>query len=366
MRLEAIRIKDLSAFLKSEVFQEMPVLPISSRRGFAHAANPRALAEDVALLLAYLDDRMVGYLGFLPDTIHNGRQQQHLAWMSCIWVDPATRGKGVAKTLLKKGFELWDDQLLATEFTAPAKRLYDKMNLFNDLVSKQGIRCYLQFNLAQLLPASRPKLRPLQPLFQLGDFVLNAFNQLRLFFYAKKSAKEVEVSHLEKLDFESLAFIHKKNEQAFFQRGEIDLQWLLENPWLGQQPQDQTEAERYDFSVYATTFNFQLLKIKKSSQLVAVLILAQRNDTLKIPYCWLSEGFESLVVETISQYMLQQKLSILTTYQEHLIPFLKKMKTPFYLTRPFQRHYLISKKINQKYIPEQILIQDGDGDCAFT
>jgi len=365
MTFTCIKIKDLATFVESATFQQLLVLPISKRRGLAHATNPRAHAEDVALLLAYLEDRLVGYLGFLPDDIHQGAKSLHLAWMSCIWVDPNTRGKGVAKQMLRKGFELWDHKLLATEFTAPAKKLYDKLGLFDDLIVNQGIRCYLRFNLATLLPTSRPKLKSAKPLLRLADFILNGVNGIRLGLYSKKSANGFHVEVVQQIDSEARDFILSNNHLEFLKRNETDLEWLLNNPWLGNQKQDQIDAKSYDFSVYAKHFEFNIIKIKTATHLKAVLILAERDDALKVPYCWLEAGIEPIAIQVIWQYMLKHKLSILTLYQQALIPFLKTTKHPFYLQRPFSRHYLISKNM-APHIPKKVLIQDGDGDCAFT
>ncbi len=363
MELKCISIKALAGFLASETFQKMPVIPISERRGLAHSIHPRALPEDIALVLAYLNESMVGYLGFLPDDIYNGKKKLHLAWMSCIWVDPNTRGKGVAKALLKKGFEVWEDKVLATEFTAPAKSLYDKLQLFDDLIINHGLRCYLRFNLAELLPASRPQLKLLKPFLKLSDALLNIFNALRLNFYKKEDLSAEELDHL---DSESIDFINRTNKAEFFRRDIKVLHWLLENPWLGNTLKDQEDAKRYHFSVFSDHFRFSILKIKNADEVIAILILAERDRALKTPYCWMLENTESIIVKTIWKYMLRKKLNMLTLYQQTLIPFLKKEKTPFYLKRSFRRHYLISKKIDKQYLPDSILIQDGDGDCAFT
>lgn len=364
MKLRCISISALPKFLASAEFKAMDALPISTRRGWAQHRNPSAQADDIVLILAYLNQRMVGYLGFLPDDIFILDKKIHLAWMSCIWVDASARGKGIARTMLQKGYECWEGKLLATEFTDPAKRLYDKLGWFDDLAIKEGLRCYLRFNLAVLLPTSRPKLKKLKPLLKIGDSILNIFNGLRLNFYTKK--QYTQPKQLSQFDEESIAFIQKKNQRASFRRNVKVLEWLLENPWLGNQSQDQSDAGRYHFSVYSALFRFSILKIKKNTQVQAIVLLAERDRALKIPYCWLAENAEAQVVRNICNYMVQQKLNMLTLYQETLIPFLKKEKTPFYLKRTFKRHYLISKKIEKPDHSSPIQIQDGDGDCAFT
>ena len=124
-----ITISELESFVQSPAFQQAANIPISTRRAISQANNPRAQPDDVALVLIYEKDILLGYLGLVPDYLYVNGQPERICWMSCIWVNPEARGKGIAKQLLHSAHERWEGRLLATEFTAPAKQLYDKLGL---------------------------------------------------------------------------------------------------------------------------------------------------------------------------------------------------------------------------------------------
>ena len=176
MKVELIRHQELPVFIESPIFRSNAPLPISRRRAMSHFHNPRAEAQDTVLVLISENDTMLGYLGLLPDLLFINNREERIAWMSCIWVSPAARGKGIAKRLLGAAYEAWDGRLLATEFTGPAKQLYDKTGYFNALTSLHGQRFYLRSNLAFLLP-------PKHAIFQKGRFLLKALDAFINFFY---------------------------------------------------------------------------------------------------------------------------------------------------------------------------------------
>ena len=220
MNIRLIRIKDLPDFLQSEEYQTMPVIPISRHRGLSHACNPRAKPEEVALVLVYVEEKLMGYLGFVPDTIHLDEQQFNLGWMSCIWVSPDARGKGIAKAMLKKGFEAWEDHVIVTEFTEIAKNIYQRYGDFMDLTISKGVRAYLCANLAYLLPSKRPALRQIRPILKGVDFLLNVPNALRLKIYAwTRKQQKGSIEYLSEIDAETEAFIRQYQEGELFRRG---------------------------------------------------------------------------------------------------------------------------------------------------
>lgn len=366
MNIECIKVGDLEAWTRSAAFRQLTVLPISRRRARSHACNPRAREEDVALVLAYLEQKLVGYLGMLPDAMIHDGQAKRFAWMSCIWVDPNTRGKGVAKALLRRGYEEWDQHLLATEFTAPAKSLYDKLGWFAPLTEKEGLRLYLRFNLAQLLPAKKPKLSVILPLLQLSDGFLNVLNAVRLAFVKQQVPETMQIQTAKQLSENDFQFIEKKQEEEFSRRGRAELNWILENPWLGSEAEDQEDAKGYHFSVYSPQFQFVVLRLQLHQETIAVLILSLRDQALKVPYAWFDAQQASMVTLALSNYMLSQDLSILTLYQADLVAAFQKKSAPFFHKRTFKRPYLVTHRLQEQGLPVSIHLQDGDGDCAFT
>ena len=365
MTCHYITIKELPDYLKSSAFQNGSVIPISRQRAKGHANNPRALPDDVALILLEENNQLLGYIGLLPDTLYLQNQAIHLAWMSCIWVNPDARGKGVASQLLREAFLKWDNRLLATEFTAPAKQLYDKLNLFDDLTIVHGVRAYLRLNLAVLLPKKNSQYTKVLFLLQIADAAFNFFNDLRLFFY-KKKRQTIQVEQVSEIDQDSWKWIEQLQKGELFKRTQNDLKWVLKNPWLSNTSEAKEDAGRYHFSIFAKHFAFSPLKIYRQNKLVGIIILSIIGDAVKLPYAYFKEKHTAIIAKVIVDYMLQNKCSILTIYNKQLVDYFTKNRSPFFMIRSFKRHYLIAKALHWKQQKNDIILQDGDGDCAFT
>ena len=363
MTIECIKIKDLISWVASPAFKRLKVIPISRHRAQSQARNPRAQPDDVALVLIYDETNLLGYLGILPDQIFYNNQPHRIAWMSCIWVNPKARGKGIAKQLLTKGFEVWDNQLLATEFTAPAKSLYDKMELFDDLHQSEGLRAYLRMDLAYLLPKKNPKYRSFRFAFRLFDVLFNAVNDIRWWFY--RSDQSSTIYFVDRVDDAIAEFIESKQKDELFQRNKKELNWILQNPWLSDSAEAKEDATRYHFSSYEKEAEFVNLKMEEEGQVVAYAMLLRRGSTLKVSYLYADAKSLKQIAVAIIDYMRKERLSILTVYHQSLVDYLKENRRPFFLMRPFERSYLIAKKRHQNWGKGGV-IQDGDGDVAFT
>ncbi|MCB0668065.1 MAG: GNAT family N-acetyltransferase, partial [Saprospiraceae bacterium] len=143
IELKTYNRSTLEEFINLPEFSALPFLPISYHRAISHIQNPRADRDDVLLILAYDHSEMVGYLGVLADWIFDeNNHQSKCGWLSCMWINPLSRGKGISKKLVAKALETWNKKILVTEFTAPARGLYDSTGAFKDLQIKEGVRHY--------------------------------------------------------------------------------------------------------------------------------------------------------------------------------------------------------------------------------
>lgn len=369
MELREFTPKTLADFIQSEEYARMPVVPISRHRAWSHIRNPRVSEDDVILVLAMVEGKMAGYLGVLADYIYLNDQQEKAGWLSCMWVDPEVRGQGIAKKLLNRVLESWDNRILVTEFTPAAKGLYDRSGQFQDLKISEGLRCFLRFNLDELLPKKFPALEKVKPLLRLKNNVLNAANELRLNgWQSQRKLENYQVKTVSEIDEKLADFIAARQQNQLEKRSAKDLNWLLKNPWLLPNAEDDGTSKRYHFSAFAP--NFELLPIiisDKTENLVAFVMLGIRGNDLKVPYCYADLKNNDLVAELIIQEMLQRKLRTLTVFQPELVAFFKQHSKPFLHLHPLKRHYIISKKFAELLSQQsEVVIQDGDADCAFT
>ncbi|MEF9477524.1 hypothetical protein OWR28_07190 [Chryseobacterium sp. 1B4] len=65
--LKTYNRKELEDFISSGDFQQYDFLPVTRHRALSHIQNPKASAEDTLLILAFYDEKLVGYVGCFPD-----------------------------------------------------------------------------------------------------------------------------------------------------------------------------------------------------------------------------------------------------------------------------------------------------------
>lgn len=372
MEIREIRQHQLKAYIDSTEYKTTQYVAISKHRALSHLRNPRVKRDDLVLVLIYEDGEMVAYLGVFADDLHFSTGVEHVGWLSCMWVNPIMRGKGIAKKLIQTVFDAWDYKILVTEFTPAAHGLYNRTEQFLDLAKPEGIRGYLRLNLANLLPKKDEKWNKWEPFLSCIDAVFNLPNSLRLFFksHYRLSLDSLggDFEYLSEIDDESWAFIQKQKGKELINRGREDLDWILKNPWLISAPFKDNIANRYHFSAIDDSFNFLSIKIYDSERNIkAFMMLSIRGKNLKIPYVYFEKGYEIYVLELVYRHMLKMNLDMLTVFHPILVQVIKNGKTPFFKKRKFKRHYIIGKVLGEQLAATpDFVIQDGDADAAFT
>jgi len=363
--IRTLNRSQLLAFVADVAFEALPFIPISRHRAASHAANPRAKEDDVLLVLAYEDDTLVGYLGVLPDRMYLNGQQEKCGWLSCLWVSEEHRGKRIAQQLLEHCALVWHSRILGTEFTGPAKALYDRSGIFRALTDPQGLRLYLRSDLATLLPPKKPFFQRNRSLLSLLDKGINAILDLRLPKADMRSAS-FTLEPVMRVDDEAWTFISARQEHQLFKRGAAELNWILAHPWILSAPEMDALNSRYHFSSVEKCFAFQALKVRgENGQLKAFLLFAQRNSAMKLPYCY-HDGDLDTVWNAVQHQLLTHRISTFTVFHPDLCAHIRKANRLSLHRRSVQRNYIVSTRFNSFLGDTPFLIQDGDADCSFT
>jgi len=124
------------------------VVPITPQRARAHAANPVADGDDVGLLVAFLDDRCVGYLGLLPVALSVDGERRKVLSLSTFYVDPAARRSGAGGLLLMRAVGLELDVFVAG-FSEESGKVYAALGF-----TASEPLTFLTLRLDALLPVS--------------------------------------------------------------------------------------------------------------------------------------------------------------------------------------------------------------------
>jgi len=364
MEIKGLNKQALNEFIHSKEFGALTFLPISKHRALSHIKNPRAEKNDQLLFLAYIDQHLVGYLGVLADQLYSNGKSFKCGWFSCLWIDPQQRGKNIAMQLLHAALTAWDNQMLITEYTPAAERLYDKSKAFQAFIDKDGIRLYRRFELHRILPPKRKFLSELKPLLKLMDAALNVCVDTLIQLNRKTSSKS-SYKIIENFDQESKEFMQSMEEYNCFQRSLEDLNWIIQFPWILSAPEDEW-SKKYHFSSVDKRFNFKVVKVYNEAQtLCALLLLSIRDQHLRIPYLYHKEGIAA-VAECLKEIMCKERINTLSCYHNELTKYFEHVKRGVIHKKPIKRSYLITKKLAEDSMIEHPNIQDGDGDCSFT
>jgi GNAT superfamily N-acetyltransferase len=367
MEIKTYNKAQLNDLILSDEFKRMPVIPISTHRAISHINNPRASPDDILMIIAYENDEMVGYLGVLADKIYNTKREEYkCGWLSCMWVNPLLRGKGIAKQLLATAFKSWNDHILVTEFTPEAKGLYDRSANFNDLRTNHGLRCYLRFNLHEVLPRKNEKYKKYASILHAADAIANIPNNARLFFHRSGNNSQIEFKMIDSISPDLENYIQSKSKDSFESRTAADLTWISNYPWLLRSPSTD-ESKRYHFSSVAENFSCIQVEIRNENKIAGYLYLTIRDGHLKVAYAYFEKAILPDVVEYINDVMVEKELNMLTVFHKDIVEYLSTHSHPYIYNRPIKRNYIITKALDAHFPDKQdLIIQDGDADCAFT
>jgi hypothetical protein len=363
MIIKEITAGELKDFIHSTEYKKLTVVPITRHRALSHINNPRVSPADVVLLLAYVDDKLAGYIGILADKLIT--KDTRTGWISCFWVDDSTKGKGVAKVLLNKAFELWNNNLMVTQ-VPEARGTYIRSGLFMDPFTCKGIRGYLRFNLNELLPARNKKFKKFRGVLKATDRLLNVFNDLRIKLISEP--QEGRFEYVNEIDAETDKFIKRFHGKNLTKREESELNWIIRFPWVLSAPVSDLTSKRYIFSSLDKQHSLMNIKIyDQTDNVKAFLMISVKGKNMKIPYCYFEPSDVGEVMKLIYLHMLKMNLNMLTTFNPLLREYMLSHKTPFIYKKEIIQEYFISKIFETSLGSlSEHSFQDGDGDCAFT
>jgi len=347
--------QQLKGFTNSEDFKRFSFAPISELREISHTHNPRAKDDDILLFLAYEAQELAGYLGILPDDVSvSGGSKIHFGWLSTIFVSEKFRGKQIAQKLLFAAAAAYSDNLMITEFTESAARLYYKIGLFEDLTSKNAVRYYFKSNLAEILPSKKEIYAKNKLWLQRLDNVINTIVP----YLGNGKNHLYKISKSWNSDLEKFISKQKKNPIG---RDSEEFRWILDYPWLS----TENEQPNYLFSSYSKTFEQFWVSVYEDQEIVSVMFCSVRNGHFKVLYYF---GKTDQISEILPKIIRQYQAKMMTVYDDKLNACISKNKSVKSLyKRPLERKYLIHKNMKKSLGKDfDFKFTDGDGDFSFT
>jgi len=355
----------LPEFIQSAEFLQQKYWAISKHRALSQYNNPRADKDDVALIVAYNQDEMLGYIGALPDYLMIPNNKTKIAWISTWWVKPKERHTSLAKQLLDAIIAAYEKRVLVSGFTPQEEQIY--RNHF-DLEPLRPLKGYTyQFKSCK---HQKIKQRNLSGLIQnaflrIVDGVTNAlwFKQSKIKKYAKHSSRLIEVDDVSDLN----DFFEPFMLRNIFKRNVNTLNWINENPWVLNEPFDAEQKKKYAFDSAAKNFYCKHYVLYDEEQKVeSYCMVVFNNGQLRVPYLFAKGGTIGEITDFLWHLAAKENAFELVFFHKFLGDYLESKKYPAFKKFESYRKLYAGNFISWYFSEESdVTIADGDGDSAF-
>jgi hypothetical protein len=365
VQIKAYTIADLRSRLELGPWFEGDPIPITRERALSLINNPRAETSDVALMVAYDDDSVIGHLGIMTDLVFNGDQQYKIGWLTVWWANPDHKYTGTGLLLLMRAFGFYGGGLGASGFSEDAKRVYAATKKFKTIQELQGISAFVRMDLSHLLPKRLPVLAKVRTLLRCVDAAANCLVGVRQCLWRRKHALPAgcRLEYVPELDAEAGAFLERHQSNALSRRGDREINWIARYSWMACAPLNPPPPFRFATTAQSHR-NFHLKVYDSSRHLVAVLHLSVIDDHLVIPCCCHNDQAD-LVARIIGHHLVALRLKRITTYRGELVGQFARLGFPWVFQVRRTRSWILSGPA-AALATKTVATQDGDGDCAFT
>jgi GNAT superfamily N-acetyltransferase len=361
--------KEIPALLADTAVWKHEFLSATKHRMMAHFTNPNCGDDDTVLLLAYMDEELVGYMGVYVDKIILKGQEQKIGWLSTWWVHPKTKGTGIGKEILNTMYALKEGKIGISAFTESAKRVYDKSGYFVTLKTIEGVKAVMRLDSRTLLPLVYPKLAPLKSLLCLADAIANAFISLKLVIKEaglRKKLRGVKIEYMNIIDDEVRQLIGKYSTGHISNKTPEFFQWLKAYHWVQEAPLfELTEKDLYEFSMCDPSYNIYLLKVMFEKNCAGFMVLQKRNKTIRLLFAYYDRGKHAEQMANLLMLQgVRQKVNEIISYDDAINAEMKKSGL-FVYTRHKVTESIISKAFQVTDFSD-VVVNLGDGDSCFT
>jgi hypothetical protein len=365
MTIKEISVGELLGFLESELYRESDVKPITAERVHSQINNPRALPDDIVLIVAYSGDgKLAGFIGMLPDTGNSNEEFYRFAWNSCWWVDRKAE-QGIALKLFYRSIQVWQGNYMITDLTQHTRKIVELTRLFNIVNPIQGYGLQIRSDFTGKLTRRKKLFRFFLPVSLIADKAVNLIMGWRLKKWDRKNTPAaLQIEYLERPDAACLDYIEKHNERELCRRGEKEFDWIISYPWLVNDVSGKPSVN-YPFSHACKNLELYITKILYQGKMAGIALLSIREGLFKIPYAYTGHSVAALFSCAICKIMVDKKAMAFHSFRQEINDYIEKSGFPVFYKKKVAKGLAVSKTLAGRQ-PEKYYLQDGDGDVVFT
>jgi hypothetical protein len=386
IRIEVVRVSDLTRF--AEEFFRNPagqvMAPISRQRAIGMTHNPFADPDDPGLIVAYDREKVVAHYCIVSGVLKTSEGSSKVLWGSALFVHPDYRARQVFLDLIRRVFSFQTDFVISG-FTEAVHRIYKVLG-FREL--KPLGTCMINVSKLDFFGATlwlaRDRGKISESVWKIANTVAPAmrllvYRPLRLLYFRllARAAKK----KLEGIGFREVQRVQPRAETPpvlpHFVRGIEGTNWMLEYPWVlesATRPGSPSDPPYYFFDYREDLFRHYAIEFDdRDGNLAGYLAFS------------IQAGGGGNRVLNLTDFSARNKKDLATAFWvaalyaaryrvDHfeaasaMSPFMTQTPLARFLVRSGFRRYLCHavKGGRLEKVSDQLELQYGDGDCAFT
>lgn len=361
MELKSYTLEELEPYLYTLYSTPESLVPVSPLRLQSYLKNPRAKLSDPVLFEVRQENEVIGYRTLLPDCFYDPRgEPQRFAWLSGTWVRPDMRRRGISTRMLEMAEQAWEGRLMYTNYAPAAKALVDRTGRFNMIANREAKRFYLRAAAEDLLG---PRMG-FKKFLGFSDHLINSLRERQIGKFRFPLKIQYNSRQIEGFVAQLSELVSGLQQDALFRRDRDIFQWALEYPWVSEQACDPVN---YHFSYRANRFENFIYQVNQSdSDSQGIIWLLLHNNVLSVPYLFAKDkNLYDCMAELVVRTMIEHGCTHMTIGNPGLLESLEAYRKIFLSVRTMPRLIFAHQNL-EKFIPEEPVIHDGDGDVMFT
>lgn len=365
-KVKQLKLSELHGFINSDEYKNLDNLPISFHRAISYLNNMRANANDIVLLMIFIENKLIAYRSLFSDGIILNNLHENFAWISGSWVHPDYRRKGYSEKILYEALIAWDNKLMFSNYAPESKSLYDKSKRFVKVYETIGKRFYFRFSFAELLKTKHMIFRKITFLLNIIDYTLNIFLNFK-FALIKHDISNINYQVVDDINNDIERFIQKHSTNNPFKRNKREFSYFDNFPWVIEKSEKDFFNSKYYFSSTAKRFyTKKIVLFDEKKNITAFMILKVREKALSVPYLYFEKSEIKNISKIILHFVSKLKINYLPLYCKEIEKELLQRRTNYIFAKKSIKKFYSTEKLSKILGLNKYSFQDGDGDSIFT
>lgn len=337
-------IQELRSWLIDNLHNGLSEYAIAPVRAFALINNPCAKDTDPAIVVAFDNDRPIGYSAVFPDDYVKGNTIARLFWGTTEWIEPEYRGKGIAGKMMRAIKDaVGIERYIGLESSIASVKLDQKQGASIVMYNKVRFQFIATDSCKGYLNTKCIVYHNKKQLIRLSDY-------------------EYQNEYVSFIDVETHQFIESHARHDLFLRQREMFNWILRYPFMISSHED-TKAQKdiCEFGGSVSEYTMEAIKVYAHNELVGFYIVSQTNKDRTLRYLYYDETHQDEVFASATLNLMKPGIEKIFFMSDALQEFMHQQGIK-HLNKNFYIDKVTLTLPPNMTVDSSLHIQGGDGD----